>query len=75
MSTIFSEFSLKKLSFKRERLSKLARGEALWGIFFLSPWIIGFLVFTFVPMVMSLVLSFTNYDLLHPEDIQFIGLG
>ncbi len=74
MSTIFSELSLKKLSFKREKLSKLACTEARWGIFFLSPWIIGFLVFTFIPMVMSLVLSFTNYDLLHPDEIEFIGL-
>jgi multiple sugar transport system permease protein len=29
---------------------------------FLSPWIIGFVVFTAGPMIASLVLSFTNYD-------------
>ncbi len=30
---------------------------------FLSPWIVGFLVFTFGPMIWSLLLSFTNYNL------------
>jgi multiple sugar transport system permease protein len=29
---------------------------------FLSPWIIGFVVFTTVPMLISLYLSFTDYD-------------
>jgi multiple sugar transport system permease protein len=29
---------------------------------FLSPWLIGFVVFTAGPMIASLVLSFTNYD-------------
>lgn len=29
---------------------------------FLSPWLIGFVVFTAGPMILSLVLSFTNYD-------------
>ncbi len=39
---------------------------------FLSPWIIGFLVFTFGPMVWSLVLSFTNYNLVDtPKNVGF----
>ena len=33
---------------------------------FLAPWIVGFLVFTFGPMIWSLVLSFTNYNLVDP---------
>ncbi|MFQ6100336.1 MAG: carbohydrate ABC transporter permease [Anaerolineae bacterium] len=75
MSTILSEFSLKNLRFKRgEKLSKLARNEARWGLLFLSPWIIGFLLWTFFPMVASLVLSFTNYDLLHAEETRWVGL-
>ncbi|MGZ4148763.1 MAG: carbohydrate ABC transporter permease, partial [Actinomycetota bacterium] len=31
---------------------------------FMSPWIIGFLIFTLYPMVASLYFSFTHYDLL-----------
>lgn len=33
---------------------------------FLTPWIIGFLAFTAIPLVMSLYYSFTQYDLLTP---------
>lgn len=37
--------------------------EALAGYLFISPWIVGFLVFTAGAMLYSLYLSFTNYDL------------
>jgi multiple sugar transport system permease protein len=39
------------------------RGEGRWALAFLSPWIVGFVVFTAGPMVASLILSFTDYDL------------
>ncbi|HEX8304840.1 MAG TPA: sugar ABC transporter permease [Jatrophihabitans sp.] len=38
------------------------RGEIRAAYGFLSPWIIGFVVFTAAPMVISLYLSFTDYD-------------
>ena len=38
------------------------RAEIRAAYGFLSPWIIGFLVFTTLPMVISLYLSFTDYD-------------
>jgi multiple sugar transport system permease protein len=38
------------------------RAESRAAYAFLSPWIIGFLVFTAGPMVASFVLSFTNYS-------------
>jgi multiple sugar transport system permease protein len=38
----------------------------LKGMIFISPWIVGFLVFTLLPVVMSLYLSFCNYSLLQP---------
>jgi multiple sugar transport system permease protein len=48
------------------------RRRETWAAFsFLSPWIIGFLVFTGGPMVASLVLSFTDYDVLTGTD--FVG--
>jgi multiple sugar transport system permease protein len=43
--------------------TKFSKREALAGYLFISPWIIGFLVFTLGAMIYSLVLSFTNYDL------------
>lgn len=38
----------------------------------LAPWILGFLCFTAGPLIASLVLSFTNYDVFDP--IRWIGL-
>ncbi|MDQ7805535.1 sugar ABC transporter permease [Amycolatopsis sp. A133] len=40
------------------------RRETLAAYAFLSPWMIGFVIFMAVPMVASLVLSFTDYDAL-----------
>jgi len=74
MSTMFSELSLKKLRFKRRKLTALARYEAKWGLLFLSPWIIGFILWKLLPMIASLIFSFTEFNLLHREDIHFIGL-
>ena len=53
----------------------LARRESLWGIAFVSPWIVGALVFTLVPMAVSLLMSFTNFDPRHPDDVRLIGLA
>jgi multiple sugar transport system permease protein len=45
-----------------------------WVLLFLSPWIVGLIVFTIIPMGWSLWLSFTNYDPLS-ETGDFIGLA
>lgn len=44
----------------------------LVGYLFISPWIIGFILFGFVPIVISLGLAFTNYDILSGGE--FVGL-
>jgi multiple sugar transport system permease protein len=49
------------------------RHETRAAYLFLSPWIIGFLVFTAGPMVASLVLSLTDYDILSSP--RFVGLA
>lgn len=41
-------------------LSPLARAEMRSGMMFLSPWLFGFLVFTFLPIIASLLFSFLN---------------
>lgn len=43
-------------------LSRSIRREARLGYLFASPWIIGFAVFTFYPILSSLFYSFTNYN-------------
>ena len=42
------------------------RAEARAGFLFVLPWAFGFLVFTLGPILASLVLSFCDYDVLHP---------
>jgi len=44
----------------------------LTGYAFLAPWLVGFVVFTLGPVLASLYLSFTKFDLLTPP--QWIGL-
>jgi multiple sugar transport system permease protein len=46
--------------------------EALTGYLFISPWIIGFTVFTLGPFVASLALSFMEWNLIKAPE--FIGL-
>lgn len=42
------------------------------GFFFLGPWIIGMIAFTIIPIIVSLYLSFTDYNILTPP--KWIGL-
>lgn len=50
----------------------LQQRETLAAMAFISPWIIGFVVFTAGPMIVSLGLSFTEYDVLSPPE--YVGL-
>lgn len=53
---------------RRRRRRRLAIGLA-----FISPWVIGFLVFTLYPFVATLYYSFTNYDIVGPA--KWVGLS
>ena len=48
--------------------------EALWGYVFIGPWLIGLILFTAGPIIASLAMSLTNFDLLHTDETRFIGL-
>lgn len=54
--------------------SSLQRERRLWGWIFLSPWVIGFVVFTAAPIIAALVFSFTNFNLVKVDDFRFVGL-
>jgi len=58
----------------RFNFSPQNRREAIWGLAFISPWLIGFLLFYLVPMVASLVFSTYDFTLSNPDDAEFIGL-
>lgn len=57
---------------EHKRVSRMRRQEALEGILYLSPWILGFIVFVAGPLFASIYLSFTKYNVLRPPE--FIGL-
>lgn len=44
------------------------RNESITGYLFLTPWLIGLLVFTIIPIFTSLFLSFTDYNMLTPPN-------
>ena len=46
--------------------------ETRWAFIFLLPWIIGFLIFTAGPMLASLYLSFTDYNVIRAPEL--VGL-
>lgn len=50
----------------RPRFSRQARRKAIAAYLMILPWIIGFIWFTAGPMVFSLVLTFTNWDIIQP---------
>ena len=49
-----------------KRRGRITRQNNLMGYLFLSPWLIGFFIFTLLPIVASLVLAFTEYDIFSP---------
>ncbi len=52
--------------------SPLRRNQALLGYLFVSPWILGFLLFGLFPIIMSLYYSLCQYDVLRIP--RFIGM-
>jgi multiple sugar transport system permease protein len=52
----------------------LMRQQRFWGWVFLSPWIIGFILFTAVPIVVSFIFTFTNFSLNSSATLRFVGL-
>ena len=51
-----------------------SRGEALTGLLFVAPFLVGFILFSALPMAASFVLSLTDFDPREPDEIRFIGL-
>jgi multiple sugar transport system permease protein len=49
----------------RSRVGRLTRRETRAAYLFISPWMLGFVIFTAGPMIASLILSLTQYDIVH----------
>lgn len=53
-------------------IKKILNKQKFWGYVFVSPWVIGFLIFGLYPIVMSMYYSLCQYDVLRVP--QYIGL-
>jgi len=52
-----------RIKYLQKRAKKFNRREAMAGYLFISPWIVGFLIFTLGAMLYSLYISFSHYNL------------
>jgi multiple sugar transport system permease protein len=65
------ELKKSKQTFTVKRVT-LKTQDALWSYFFVSPFLLGLIIFTIGPMIASLYYSFTEYNILTPPN--WIGL-
>lgn len=59
---------------KRNQHDRTFGESRYWGLLFISPWLIGLVLFKLVPIVATMVLSFLDMYLLEPKAYQFVGL-
>lgn len=50
------------------------RYDKTFGLMLIMPWLIGVVLFKLLPILASLVISFTDFHMLTPNETQFIGL-
>jgi ABC-type sugar transport system permease subunit len=74
MVSALSEARSDRFRLRWGSMSPARRREALYGLFFISPWLIGFLLFYVFPMIASAVFSFMNFQLAKPDEAAFVGL-
>lgn len=60
---------------KRRERGPLERRRARVGLLFISPWLVGFLLFYLLPMVASAFFSTLSFQLATPDEAEFIGFG
>lgn len=56
-----------------QRKSSLHLWDRRWGFLFISPWLLGFLVFYLAPMLVSLAFSFTDFNPSNPDKVKFVA--
>ena len=72
MATTTAVVQAPKKAITRQKLSGMRRREAMWCYIFMTPAVLGLLLFAIGPMIASLYLSFTSYDMLSAPE--FIGM-
>lgn len=65
--------SARRLSKPKTGITNMQKKEARWGLLFLTPWMIGFLAFYFLPMIASFAFSLLDFNPAVPDQARFIG--
>ena len=71
MTELASPTRMTKPRVRTRRWSRSVRQDLINGLLFISPWLIGLLIFTLYPLLASLYYSFTDYNVLQPA--KFVG--
>ncbi len=63
-------------SVRRGGHGTLEKRERRWGLLFVTPWLLGLVLLFLLPLVLSLLMSFTNYELVDTDgqDAAWVGL-
>jgi ABC-type sugar transport system permease subunit len=67
--------TFRKRTFAHRRQIRWAHRKRWLGLWLISPWLIGLVLFKLVPILASLGFSFTNFHLLPSSDNRFVGLA
>jgi multiple sugar transport system permease protein len=59
---------------KKRGMSAFERYQTKWGLIFISPWLVGFLIFTLIPILATLAFSFSDYNPVQPDAVKLVGL-
>jgi multiple sugar transport system permease protein len=74
MTTVTAKGAEKVKPAKPKR-GRIEREQIKWGLIFLSPWIVGIIIFYLIPFVASFGFSLLSFNLATPEETQFVGLA
>ncbi len=55
------------------RSGRIGREQRRWGFAFLTPWLIGIVLFYLVPFIASFWFSLVDFNLANPEDTHYVG--
>jgi multiple sugar transport system permease protein len=72
-STVQKSLEVSQAAKRRWHLSRSQR-KALWFYFFQSPWLLGIIFLTIIPIVGGLIISMTNYDGISLATTKLVGM-
>jgi multiple sugar transport system permease protein len=70
-------FALRSKSGAQNRppVSQRTRQEARWFYLFISPWLLGFILLSLIPLVVSLAAAFSNFNGVNFNTLRFVGFA